>query len=165
MKAANPADSEPVPRENLPGKIKYGLRQNWTTDSGYNEINSLLDGIGFDPFLGFLHQPRHGHAALASDLVEEFRTPLVDRLTLKLINNRILRPDDFSIHAPSGGIYLSHESRKKYFGEYEKFITNPMKIADENSPLSFRQLFLRQAQRLKESVMTEKMYEPYIFSW
>ena len=27
---ANPADSEPVPRENLPGKIKYGLRASKT---------------------------------------------------------------------------------------------------------------------------------------
>lgn len=41
----------------------------------YNEISSLLDGLGFDPYLGFFHQPRYGHATLASDLLEEFRAP------------------------------------------------------------------------------------------
>ena len=31
----------------------------------YNEIASLLDGMGFEPYLGYYHQPRHGHATLA----------------------------------------------------------------------------------------------------
>ena len=131
----------------------------------YNELNSLLDGIGFDPFLGFLHQPRYGHATLASDIVEEFRAPLVDRFTLKLINNRMLKPEDFVVHPPSGGVYLSHESRKNYFAEYEKFVNSPMKLADENSPLSFRRLFLRQAQRLRETVLEKTVYRPFTFSW
>jgi len=28
----------------------------------YNEISFLLDGLGFDPYLGFYHRPRFGHA-------------------------------------------------------------------------------------------------------
>ena len=72
----------------------------------YNEIGSLLDGLGFDPYLGFYHQSHYGHATLASDLMEEFRTPLTDRFTLGLINNRIFDEQDFFFHAASGSIYL-----------------------------------------------------------
>ncbi len=38
-----------------------------------SELQSLLDGIGFDPYLGFYHQIKYGRPSLALDLVEEFR--------------------------------------------------------------------------------------------
>ncbi|MDO9263640.1 MAG: CRISPR-associated endonuclease Cas1 [Desulfosalsimonadaceae bacterium] len=132
----------------------------------FNEISSLLDGIGFDPFLGFFHQPRYGHAGLASDLCEEFRAPLTDRLTLYLINNRIIQPEDFQAHAPSGGVYLGHEPRKRYFEEYEKFVLRPMPVSDENeSQMNIRRLFMRQAERLRHTLMTGEPYQPYLFRW
>jgi CRISPR-associated protein Cas1 len=57
----------------------------------YNEIESLLDGMGFDPYLGFYHEPRYGHATLASDLMEEFRHPLIDSLPLTSLTTVFLR--------------------------------------------------------------------------
>ena len=45
-------------------------------------LQSLLDGMALDPYLGFYHQVSYGKAALAFDMVEEFRRPLVDRLAL-----------------------------------------------------------------------------------
>ena len=35
--------------------------------------------VGFDPYVGFYHQPRFGRPALGLDLMEEFRQPVVDR--------------------------------------------------------------------------------------
>ncbi|MEW6296010.1 MAG: CRISPR-associated endonuclease Cas1 [Candidatus Diapherotrites archaeon] len=128
----------------------------------YNEISSLLDGLGFDPYLGFFHQPRFGHATLASDLLEEFRAPLVDRLTLNLVNNRILQEPDFYSHT-SGGVYLLDEPRKRYFQEYERFITRPQAAAADEKDLDFRGLFRRQAQRLRQTLLTGEPYAPFIF--
>jgi CRISPR-associated protein Cas1 len=130
----------------------------------YNELSSLLDGMGFDPYLGFFHQPRHGHATLASDLLEEFRAPLVDRLTLHLINNRILQEPDFYPHT-SGGLYLLDQPRKRYFQEYEHFVTRPQAAAADDAEMDFRRLFRRQAERLRHAVLTEENYQPFIFSW
>jgi CRISPR-associated protein Cas1 len=131
----------------------------------YNEIESLLDGMGFDPYLGFYHQPRYGHATLASDLMEEFRAPLVDRLTLNLINNRILKEDDFFVHQPSGAVYLKDDARKRYFVEYDHFVTRPMPVDGEKSMTNYRALFKRQAERLKKAISEGTAYEPYIFKW
>jgi len=132
----------------------------------YNEISSLLDGLGFDPYLGFYHQPHYGHATLASDLLEEFRSPLIDRFTLRMINNRVFKEDDFFQHAPSGGVYLKQMPRKKYFAEYEQFITKPMALSNcDGGESSFRKLFRRQAERLKHTVMTGEAYKPFRFSW
>ncbi len=131
----------------------------------YNEISSLLDGLGFDPYLGFYHQPHYGHATLASDLMEEFRAPLADRFTLYLINNRIFKEEDFFFHAASKGVYLKDESRKRYFAEYERFIERPMPSLEEKKETDFRKLFRRQAERLKQSITDSGPYYPYRFIW
>ena len=131
----------------------------------YNEISSLLDGIGFDPFLGLMHRPRFGHAGLASDLCEEFRSPLTDRLTLHLINNRILQADDFAPHTASKAVYLTPEGKKRYFGEYEKFITRPFPVANGTGEMDFRRLFMKQAERLRDALTNKTAYEPFVFSW
>jgi len=130
----------------------------------YTEISSLLDGIGFDPYLGYYHQPSYGHATLASDLLEEFRSPLVGRLTLSLVNNRIFDAEDFFLHTGSGGLYLKDESRKRYFVEYERFVTRPMPDCGRGQTC-FRKLFRRQAERLRDAVNSAGAYEPYEFSW
>jgi CRISP-associated protein Cas1 len=56
-----------------------------------NELHSLLDGIGFDPYIGFYHRLDYGRPSLALDLLEEFRPALVDRFTLALLNRRTIR--------------------------------------------------------------------------
>jgi len=131
----------------------------------YNEIDSLLDGLAIEPYLGSYHQPHYGHATLASDLLEEFRSPLVDRLSLHLVNNRIFAQEDFFLHEPTGGMHLRDEPRKHYFVEYEKFIAVPAAGADDRSEVSFRRLFRRQAERLKETVMSGIPYQPFRSSW
>jgi CRISPR-associated protein Cas1 len=131
----------------------------------YNEIASLLDGMGFDPYLGYYHQPRHGHATLASDLQEEFRTPLVDRFTLKIVNNRMFLEGDFYLHTPSKGIYLTDAARNRYFAAYEQFIEQPTACAEDQSNSTFRKLFRRQAERLKRTIVDGGTYKPFVFKW
>jgi CRISPR-associated protein Cas1 len=131
----------------------------------YNEIASLLDGMGFEPYLGYYHQPRHGHATLASDLMEEFRTPLVDRFTLKIVNNRMFQEGDFYLHEPSGAVYLTDTARNRYFAAYEQFITQPTACAEDQGESTFRKLFRRQAERLKRAVVDGSQYKPFAFRW
>src|SRR6185436_506705 len=59
-----------------------------------NELQSLLDGMGFDPYMGFYHQLDYGRPSLALDLLEELRAPLIDRFSLGLLTRRRLTPDD-----------------------------------------------------------------------
>jgi CRISPR-associated protein Cas1 len=61
----------------------------------YSQMSGIVQMHGLDPYLGFFHEPKRGHAALASDLIEEWRCPLVDTLVLKLINNKQISPRDF----------------------------------------------------------------------
>lgn len=75
-----------------------------------NDCRSALEAVGLDPQIGFLHALRRGRAALALDLMEEYR-PLADRLALTLINRQQLRALDF-IEREGGAVSLRPNARK-----------------------------------------------------
>ncbi|MCP4659182.1 MAG: CRISPR-associated endonuclease Cas1, partial [bacterium] len=60
-----------------------------------NEIAALLEARGFDPAIGFFHGIRYGRQSLSLDMVEVFRQPVIDRLTLRLLNRGQFTPEDF----------------------------------------------------------------------
>lgn len=75
-----------------------------------NDCRSALEAAGLDPQAGFLHALRPGRAALALDLMEEFR-PWADRLALTLVNRGQIKANDFEIRE-GGGVSLQTDARK-----------------------------------------------------
>ena len=120
------------------------------------ELQSLLDGAGFDPYLGYYHEIEYGRPSLALDLLEVFRHSLVDRLMLKLFNLHILNKDDFE-PAGRGGIYLSTSGKKKFFQQYEAMV-GLYKGETETKPRPgmFRQAFQTQTANLVKTVTHDK---------
>jgi CRISP-associated protein Cas1 len=83
------------------------------------ECLSALQGVGLDPFVGFLHRDRPGRASFALDLVEEFRAPWADRFVLTLINRKQVQISDFVTEA-SGAVRLTEDARKKLLIAYQE---------------------------------------------
>jgi CRISP-associated protein Cas1 len=77
-----------------------------------HECASALQGVGLDPYVGFLHQDRPGRLSLALDLLEEFRAPWADRFVLTLINRKQIQSRDFIAEA-SGAVRLTDDARKR----------------------------------------------------
>lgn len=75
-----------------------------------NDCRSACEAAGLDPQVGFLHALRPGRAALALDLLEEFR-PIADRLVLTLVNRAQIAADDFDIRE-GGAASLVGEARR-----------------------------------------------------
>lgn len=75
-----------------------------------NDCRSAVESVGLDPQLGFLHAVRPGRAALALDLMEEFRHQ-ADRLALTLVNRGQIKGEDFTLHE-GGGVSLGEKARK-----------------------------------------------------
>ncbi|MBY0496347.1 MAG: CRISPR-associated endonuclease Cas1 [Cyanobacteria bacterium] len=59
------------------------------------DLTIVCHAVGFDPFVGFYHQPRFGRPALALDLMEGFRPLLADSAVLSAINTRMIGEGDF----------------------------------------------------------------------
>ena len=84
--------------------------------------------VGFDPYVGFYHQPRHGRPALALDLMEEFRPLVAESAVLTAINNRMVTAGHF-VRA-GDAVNLTPHGRKAFFHAYEQrmntLITHPI---------------------------------------
>jgi CRISPR-associated protein Cas1 len=86
----------------------------------YN-IYSLLTVHNLNPYCGFFHSLGRGHPALASDLIEEFRAPVVDSLVIYLINSAILKAEDFTRpKVPGRPCLLSDAARRKFIKHFER---------------------------------------------
>lgn len=126
----------------------------------FHEISSLLDGLGFDPYLAYYHSIDYGRPSLASDLMEEFRAPLADRLTLNLVNNRIFQQEDFYTN-PEEGVYLKRESLKRYFVEYEGTLNKEFIHPETKEKTTYRKCFRLQAEKLASSLQNDGPYIPF----
>jgi CRISPR-associated protein Cas1 len=90
----------------------------------YN-IYAIARGRGLSPYVGTLHSIRQGHPALCSDLIEEFRAPVVDALVTTLLNKRIIGQGDFHFAETSSGArgcFLTDQARRTFITQFEQRI-------------------------------------------
>jgi CRISP-associated protein Cas1 len=84
--------------------------------------------VGFDPYMGFYHQLRHGRPALALDLMEPFRPLIADSAVLSAVNTKMLTERDFVRVGAS--VALTPAGRKGFFRAYElrmdSLVTHPL---------------------------------------
>jgi CRISP-associated protein Cas1 len=84
-----------------------------------NDCRSACETVGLDSQIGSLHSVRPGRAALALDLMEEFRAFLADRLALSMVNRGQISASDCEIR-DGGAVNLRPEARKAVVVAYQE---------------------------------------------
>lgn len=91
------------------------------------ELNGMIDAVGLNPAFGFLHKAEYSRPSLALDLLEEFRSPLVDRFVVKAFNLKQFADGDFENR--DGGCYLTRESFKRFLREWDRYQSTDFNLA------------------------------------
>lgn len=112
-----------------------------------------LIGVGFDPYLGFYHQPRYGRPALALDLMEEFRPLVADSVVISMINNGEIRPFDFIARA--GSVALTDSGRRRVIEAYERRLDTLVTHPIFGYQASYRRVMEIQARLLSRFLLGE----------
>lgn len=84
-----------------------------------NDCASALESVGLDAYVGFLHRDRPGRVSLALDLMEELRPCFADRFVLTMVNNRVIKPDNFDFRE-NGTVFLSDSGRKIFLQKWQE---------------------------------------------
>lgn len=85
----------------------------------WNHILSLIELHGLDPYHACLHTGSDRHPALASDLIEEFRTPIVDSIVVWSINTQTMNGDrDFEYR--DSGCFLNDTGRQRFLQHFTR---------------------------------------------
>lgn len=128
-----------------------------------HDLQSAVNIVGFDPYLGYLHFDRYNRPSLALDLMEEFRPLVVDAVVLSSLNKQLLTPADFVTEPLSGAVSLTPEGRKTFLTLYEKKKISEFKHPVMGRKCSYREAFELQARLLAKYLMgTIDKYPPLV---
>jgi CRISPR-associated protein Cas1 len=127
----------------------------------FNNVLSLLHLEGLNPYLGNLHRSDRHETQLAFDLMEEFRSPIVDTLVLTLLNQQVLEPEDFLPPKPDGAVYLNDASRRRYLQAFEDRIMTPAHHPDTPDSVPYRRIIQLQIRRYKQSLLEDVPYQSF----
>lgn len=125
-----------------------------------NQVLSAVQIVGFDPYIGFLHSEGYGKPALALDLMEEMRTPVVDSVVLSVVNRGILQSRHFE---STFGVYsLTPSGRKLFLQHFEKRLNTEIQHPVFGYKASYRRCLELQARLLGKFLTGEvPVYKPF----
>jgi len=117
------------------------------------DLTIICHSIGFDPFIGFYHQPRFGRPALALDLMEGFRPLVADSAVLSAVNTRMVSATDFI--RVGDAVALTPAGRKGFIRAYEQRIDTLVTHPLFGYRVSYRRVMEIQARLLARVVTGE----------
>ena len=91
----------------------------------------------------------------------EFRSPVVDSLVMRLINQKFFKPTDFTWPNEEGGIYLNDAARRPFLMQFEKRLSLEISHPDMQVPVSYRRAIQLQIRRYKQALLGKSSYEAY----
>lgn len=128
-----------------------------------HDVQGAVNIVGFDPYLGYLHVERYGRPSLALDLMEEFRSLVVDAVVLSALNKRSLTAADFTTEPLSGAVSLTLEGLRTFLRLYEQKKQSKFKHPVMGRQCSYQEAFEIQARLLAKYLMGEiEKYPPLV---
>ncbi|MDB9373230.1 CRISPR-associated endonuclease Cas1 [Nodularia sphaerocarpa] len=148
------ARSRRPPGNPVNAMLSFGYQILW------NHLLTIIELQGLDPYYACLHQGTQRHAALASDLIEEFRAPMIDSLVLWLVNSKIMKiAEDFEYH--DSGCYLNNYGRPKYIKYFLQRLEEEVQNAQGEKQPRW-DLITQQIKSFKNFVYhPSQLYQPY----
>ena len=126
----------------------------------HNHVYAFTNVVGLDPYCGYFHQPKHGHAALASDLMEEFRQIIVDGYVLSLVNRNRVRLDDFE--QTDKGIRFTKTALDRFLTGYYGRMQQTFQHPTRNEKTTYLRCIELQVRHLARVIMGEEsVYKPF----
>ncbi len=144
-----------------------------------NEVQQAINITGLDPYLGSLHSMKYGRPSLVLDLMEEFRPLIIDRLVIKLINQKRIRLSHFFIskedlddfdpdeeteyNKEDMPVRLTHEGIKTFIVSLKSYLLKEEYYSREEKNMSYRDIIRRQIRLFVKCLRGEADYQPYVY--
>lgn len=119
------------------------------------DINTAVNLVGLDPYIGFLHEPQDRKTSLVFDLMEEFRPVIVDSIVISSINRKYFEFSDFEPDSETGGINISKNSIARFISYYQERLANVVFHNQSNQHVSYKKCFELQARIMARYIKGE----------
>lgn len=128
----------------------------------FHTVHTFIVRRGLDPFVGALHAPKDGHAALASDLMEPYRSLVVDAVVLRFLNRDDVTPAHVDAANPGR---LPVDLKRRFITAVEQKLASPVgRELDEPAagPADWRRLIERDVDAWAKAILGKPdAYQPW----
>ena len=97
------------------------------------EVRLAILGVGMDSRVGFFHANDGRRDSLVYDMMEPFRSSIIDNFVIKQINYRRFQPEQFSLEGELG-CRLSAEAKYRWAEDYEAYMVKQRSSLQGKSP-------------------------------
>ncbi len=127
----------------------------------HNQVQSAVETVGLDPYIGFLHGTQYGKPALALDLMEELRPIIADSVVVTVVNKRILKPEDFEEQL--GAYRLTDSGRRRFLEQWEGRLETEFQHPVFDYKVTYRRALELQTRLLARWLLGEiPAYQPLV---
>jgi CRISP-associated protein Cas1 len=109
------------------------------------------------PLVSYLHEPGERRYSLSLDISEVFKPIIVDRVIFNMINNRIIKEENFVKEL--NFCYLSEQGRRTFLSEYQKKLDSTIYNAKLNRNISYQRLIRIECFKVVKHLLGEKQYK------
>ncbi len=129
----------------------------------YSTVLGEIYKTQLDPTVSYLHEPSTRRFSLSLDLSEIFKPLIIDSLIFYVINNKILKLEDFD--SKEEICLLSEEGKKKFIKEYEKKLSTTIKHRKLKRSVSYRSFIKLECYKLIKHLIDDELYKPLKAWW
>ena len=124
------------------------------------EIYPKAENEGLSPYYAVLHKNYTNHPALISDLMEEWRSVIVDSTVLSLVQGHEIKPEHFEYADNSQGVFLTKEGLSKFINKFEKTMNRTSRyLLYDQAERSMRKSIQEQCRRMRIAIANEDVNE------
>lgn len=128
-----------------------------------NAVETAVQIVGLDPYVGALHEIAYGRPSLVCDLMEEYRAMIVDPMVVACINQRVFSSEDFEPGAEGEPVRFKRDAMKYFIELFERRLRNEILYPPRNQRLKYRQVIEEQVRHFARCVLgIDKAYEPFV---
>ncbi|WP_028841380.1 type I-B CRISPR-associated endonuclease Cas1b [Thermodesulfobacterium hveragerdense] len=129
----------------------------------YTTVLNEIYHTQLNPTISYLHEPGHRRYSLSLDIAEIFKPLIADPIIFKLINNKMLRLDDFEEDV--NYCYLNDSGRKKFIKEFDQKLTTTIKHRKMKRNVSYRTIIRIECYKLIKHFIEDETYVPFKAWW
>lgn len=115
------------------------------------------------PAISYLHEPFERRFSLSLDISEVFKPLFVDKLIFRMINNNMIKEDDFLKEL--NYCYLNENGRKKFVEEFDKMLEETILHRGLKRKIKYKNLIKLELYKLIKHLLGEKKYKPLKVWW
>lgn len=124
-------------------------------------VTTAVVTVGLDPCVGWLHPAYRGRPSASLDLMEEFRSAVVDRLVISILNQGFLSANHFSA-GEGGGVRMAQNAREKLMRLFKDRLRTEVVNSSNNHSSSYENHIHAQARSLARSIRDGNSYLPFV---